>query len=189
MTIVRKHQDYITPEDYLNYYANDSEKWELIDGQVYAMGGASSHHVSISLNIATLLKLHLRGKPCKPYISDLRVTVDKNYYYPDVVVDCGEVGKNRLSADKPLLIIEVLSKSTAFLDRTKKLVDYQTLSSLQEYVLLEQDMMKATVYRRSEQWIGQVYLAGEVVTLQSLDLDVPIEEIYEDIEVGMRVID
>lgn len=188
MGAVRKPQVDITPDEYLKYYANDSEKWELIDGQVYAMGGASSHHVSISLNIASLLKLHLRGKPCKPYMSDLRVAVDKNYYYPDVVVDCGEVNKNRLAADKPLLITEVLSKSTAFLDRTKKLVDYQSLPSLQEYVLLEQDVMKATVYRRSEQWVGQVYLAGDVVALQSLDLDVPIEEIYEDIEFGARVI-
>lgn len=189
MTAVKKPADYITPEDYLAHYANDlDEKWELIDGQVYAMGGASSHHVSIGLNVATALKQHLRGKPCKPYLNDLRVDIGDNYFYPDVLVDCGDVNKNRLSAEKPLLIMEVLSKSTAFLDKTKKLVEYQSLPTLQEYVLVEQTLMKVTVYRRSEQWVGQVYLAGEDVLLQSIDLIVPIEVIYEDIEFGMKAI-
>lgn len=181
MEALKKYQDYITPAMYQAHYANDpEEKWELIDGEVYAMAGASSNHVTIALNLATTLKLHLRGKPCKTYLSDLRVDVADNYYYPDVLVDCGDVHKNRLSADKPLLIIEVISKSTAFLDRTKKLLDYQMLSTLQEYIVVEQDKMKVTVYRRREQWAGEVYLQGDV-PLSSLDLVVPMADIYEDI--------
>ena len=175
----------ISVEQYLTQYANDTyEKWELVDGMVYAMGGASSHHATICLNIASILKQSLKDKPCKPYMNNLRMNVSNNYYYPDVVVDCGQTHVNRMTAEKPLLIIEVLSKSTAFIDRTKKLLDYQEIISLQEYVLIEQTMMKVIIYRRHQQWQGQTYQKGDTVAFASLDLVVPIEAIYEDIVFG-----
>ena len=167
---------YITESDYLQQYANDpNQRYELIDGQVYAQAGASRKHTKIALNLATKFQTHLKDSPCQPYVSDLKVKIEQNYFYPDVVVDCGE---DDYTADKPILIIEVLSKSTAFLDKTKKLWEYAQIESLQEYVTVEQDEKKVTVYRRDNDWQDEVFVSG-MVNFESIDLSLSIDEIYD----------
>ena len=109
-------------------------------------------------------------------MSDLKVKAGDNYYYPDVVVDCGT---DEYLADKPIVIIEVLSKSTAFLDKTKKLADYQQIVTLQAYVLLEQDAVRAVVYRRLDGWQGQSYQQGETVHLESIDYTFSLDDLYQ----------
>lgn len=173
---------WVTQDEYLQQYANDPNQcWELIDGQVYAQAGASRKHNKIAINLATAfhnhLNSHLKNQPCQPYMSDLRVTIAENgnFYYPDVVVDCGD---DDYTADKPVLIIEVMSKSTAFLDKTKKLWEYAQIEGLQEYATVEQDEKKVTVYRRDNDWQDEVFVSG-MVNFESIDLSLSIDEIYD----------
>lgn len=174
--------DWISQDEYLQHYANDpNQRWELIDGQVFAQAGASRKHNKIAINLATAfhnhLNSHLKNQPCQPYMSDLRVTIAENgnFYYPDVVVDCGD---DDYTADKPVLIIEVMSKSTAFKDRTKKLWDYAKIESVQEYATLEQDRKMLTLYRRRSEWVGESFSQGDVM-FESIDLTMNIDEIYD----------
>nr|WP_315042156.1 Uma2 family endonuclease [uncultured Moraxella sp.] len=168
----------ISEYDYLQKYANHpTTRYELIDGQICAQAGASRKHNRITLNVATKLQLHLQGNPCQPYASDLKVKVGENYFYPDVVVDCGD---DDYTANKPVLIVEVLSKSTAFLDKTKKLWEYAQLETLQEYATVEQDVKKVTIFRRVNDWQDEVFISG-AVNFDSIGLAVTIDEIYESV--------
>lgn len=180
MALPQLKDETISEAIYQQYYMNDPEqKWELIDSIVYAMAGASRHHVAICMNLGLAFKQQLKGKPCRPYMSDLAVRVSETtYYYPDVVVDCGD---DKNTANQPLLIIEVLSKSTAFLDKTKKLLDYTNLPSLQEYALVEQDSERVTVFRRTENWQAVVYKTGDTVRFESIDLSMAVAEVYEGV--------
>lgn len=151
------------------------EKYQLIDGRIYVMAGASEKHVAITGNINTLLNLHLRANKidCFPYASDLAVYYnDKNYYYPDIAVKCrnGEIK----------IIVEVLSKSTHQDDQTIKFQNYiLACQGLQEYVLVEQDMMQVVVYRKEDDWtLGHTYREHSIVKLKSIGFTSPIEEFY-----------
>lgn len=168
--------NYVSQDEYLQHYANDpNRRWELIDGQVFAQAGASRHHVAIARNLIAHFANHLKGKPCQPYMSDLKVKAEQNYFYPDVVVDCGE---DDYTADKPVLIIEVMSKSTAFKDRTKKLWEYAQIESLQEYATLEQDRKMLTLYRRRSEWVGESFSQGDVM-FESIDFIMNVDEMYD----------
>lgn len=171
---------YISQDEYLQHYANDpNQRWELIDGQVFAQAGASRKHNKIAINLATAFQNHLKNQPCQPYMSDLRITIAENgnFYYPDVVVDCGD---DDYTADKPILIIEVMSKSTAFKDRTKKLWDYAKIECVQEYATLEQDRKMLTLYRRRSEWASESFSQGDV-TFESIDLTMTVEDIYSQV--------
>lgn len=177
----------MTEQDYLEGEKVAAIKCEYVAGEVFAMAGASKVHVTISGNIFAALRAHLRGKPCRTYISDMKVRVKTHsaYYYPDVVATCAP---RDVAADAPAyyleapnLIVEVMSDSTARIDRREKLLAYQQLDSLHEYVLVDQDKREVEVHRRTGQgWMRDVYSAGETVMLQSVDLSLPMDQIYED---------
>lgn len=128
---------YISSEEYLQLEENSSVKHEYRQGLVYPMAGASNAHVLIARNLYVLLRNHLRGRGCLPYISDTKVNIQflNTYYYPDVVVTCDQRDrefKNFLRY--PCLIVEVLSETTEAFDRGDKFADYSNLESLQENV-------------------------------------------------------
>ena len=130
----------LTPEEYLQLETKSDIKHEYINGEVYAMAGATDTHVTIAGNIFALLLSHLRGSGCRVYISDMKVRIEnKNrFYYPDVLVTCEDRDReNSTFKQFPSLIIEVLSDSTEAFDRGDKFADYQSLPSLQEYVLIK----------------------------------------------------
>lgn len=172
---------HISEQEYLSYYDKlQGQKYELIDGHIYAQAGASRTHNKLAVNVGTKLQTHLKNNPCQPYISDLKVKVENNYFYPDVVVDCGD---DEYIADKPILIIEILSKSTAFLDKTKKLWEYAQLETVQEYATVEQSFKQITLYRRENDWQAEIFETGEIY-FKSIDLIVNIDEIYQGILVN-----
>jgi Uma2 family endonuclease len=155
-------------------------------GQVYAMAGASENHVDITTNLTVILSNHLRGKDCKLFPSDMRLNIasKKIYYYPDLLVTCDERDRfNKKQKNYPCLIIEVLSESTESKDRGVKFANYQTIQSLQEYVLISQWEQRVEVFRRSEKfWVLQTYTVGELIEFQSINLQIPIDAIYEDVD-------
>lgn len=168
------HQSfYISPEDYLEGERVSPIKHEYRQGNVYAMIGAKKPHLVIASNLVLT--------------SDIKVRLEEAdcYYYPDLAVTCDERDIN--NTDEfilyPVLIIEVLSKSTEKFDRGQKFADYQTSPLLQEYVLIEQTEMKIECFRRLESgnWTSQIDQSGYEVHLVSVDFREDIASIYQKV--------
>jgi len=176
---------YISPEDYLEGERVSPIKHEYRRGQVYAMVGAKKPHIIIAGNLVTLFNTHLDDTPCIVLTSDIKVRLEKAdcYYYPDVAVTCDERDTNSTTEDfilYPLLVIEVLSTSTAAFDRGEKFADYQTSPSLREYVLINQSQMSVECFRlsKSGSWVSQTYGQGSEVYFASIDFRCDIASIY-----------
>lgn len=167
----------ISEAEYLAGEKISDIKHEYIDGHVYAMSGAHANHNRLTGNIHTAFNIHLKGKPCQPYASDMKVKVGSKYFYPDVLVDCSDL--NGYFTESPIILVEVLSKSTRRMDETTKRVIYLQIPTLQEYVLIEQDFVKIEVVRKSEGWQPMRYYLGDEITFASIGLTLTVEEIYQ----------
>lgn len=170
---------HMTEQDYLDSEPYSEVRREYIDGYVYAMAGAKASHNRISGNVFREIGNHLKGKPCQPYMSDMKVKVGSKYFYPDVLVDCTNIPDDSVLTESPLLIVEVLSKSTRRTDETIKRVAYMQIETLQEYVLIEQDFVQIEVIRRSAGWLPEHYYLGDDVVFESIGLTLTVEEIYD----------
>lgn len=184
MTAVKK--PVFSAGDYLAWEAAQTEKHEYIAGEVFMMAGASDAHVTISLNLAAALRAHLRGKPCRTYIADMKLHIESAdaFFYPDVFVTCSAADAGLpLFKREPLLIIEVLSKATAAFDRGGKFAYYRRLPSLREYVLIDGEQIAVDVFRRDAggHWVLYPYGPGEGVEFACVGLTLPIGTIYEDV--------
>lgn len=174
-----KQNNPISVEEYLAGELIADTKHELIDGYVYAMVGTSGNHQRISINILAELKSHLNNSPCEPFGSDMKVKVGSNFFYPDVVVDCHFDESEPYYTETPIIIVEVLSKTTRKKDRTIKLSNYITIPSLQEYVMIEQDCVDVEILRRNESWFSRHYYLGDEMTFESIGLTTTVEAIYD----------
>ncbi|MEH2409801.1 Uma2 family endonuclease [Nostoc sp.] len=184
--VISQSEYYISPEEYLEGEKFSEIKHEYIDGQVYAMAGASDAHVTVSMNVSMLLRNHLRGSGCRVYMLDMKAQIDviNRYFYPDVMVTCDTRDReSEYFKSYPSLIIEVLSESTEGYDRGKKFASYRHLESLQEYVLISPDQMSVECFRRNEQgqWVLYAYEKDQEVHLASVDFRCAIAAIYEDV--------
>ncbi len=177
-----KPTDLINVEDYLTGELNSDIKHELIDGYVYAMAGASANHERISGNIYRKLGNHLENKSCEPFGSDMKLRINANFFYPDVMVDCNFDNSEPYFTQTPIIIVEVLSKSTRKKDTTLKFISYINIPSLQEYILIEQDFVDVQVFRRSEGWLVRHYFLGDEITFESIGLTLPVEDIYHRVQ-------
>lgn len=179
---------YLTPEEYLQMEEDSIIKNEYINGEIYAMAGATDTHVTIAGNIFALLLSNLRGSGCRVYISDMKARIEsKNcFYYPDVIVTCEEKDREYSTYKKyPCLIIEVLSDSTEAFDRGDKFIDYQSLETLQEYVLINSKQVRIECFRRTENnlWIWQSYTeANNNFELTSINFIGKIKDVYEEVD-------
>ncbi len=173
---------HMSEQDYLDTEPYSDVKREYINGDVYAMAGAKASHNRLAGTVLRKIGNHLEGKPCQPYMSDMKVKVGKNYFYPDVLVDCTNLPDSSVFTETPRLIVEVLSKSTRRMDETTKRVAYMQLETLQEYVLIEQDFVKVVVMRRSEAWLPEYYYLGDEITFSSIELTLLVEDIYERVQ-------
>lgn len=172
----------MSEQDYLAGELETDIKHEYIDGDVFAMSGASANHNLLAGNVFLALGLHLKGKSCRPFTSDMKVKVGTKYFYPDVLVDCADFSGQDYFTQSPVLIVEVLSKSTQQYDKTLKLKSYLQMESLQEYVLIEQDKAEVEVLRRSQGWKPDYYFLGDEVTFESVDLSVSVEDMYDRVQ-------
>ena len=168
----------ISPEEYLQDELERKIKHELIYGDVYAMASSSANHERIAINVLSAMGNHLKYLHCEPFGSDMKVKVDSNFFYPDVIVDCDFDETEPYYTESPLIIVEVLSKSTRRIDETIKRAEYLNIPSLQEYVLIEQDIVDIEVVRRSEGWQSKHYFLGDELRFESIDLTLSVEDIY-----------
>ena len=173
---------WMSVEDYLAAELLSDIKHEYDDGELVAMSGASKNHERIKMSLARLLGNHLQGKPCEPFSSDVKVKIGQYLFYPDAMVVCDDTSTHDYYTESPVLIVEVLSKSTRRRDETIKRRLYQTIPSLLEYVLIEQDIVDVEVCRRSEGWVSNHYFLGDDVPFESVGLTVSVAEIYARVD-------
>ena len=187
MVALKDNLPRFTHEEYFEWEEQQLEKHEYMDGEVYAMTGGTQNHSDIAGNFLTLLKSHLRGSGCKAFNSDLRIKIfeSNKYVYPDLSVTCDRRDKTTPQyITYPCLIVEVLSPSTAAYDRGDKFRMYRQNPSLIDYVLVDTNKMAIDLYRKDEagNWYIINYEAGDSIELKSVNLTVPIEQVYEDID-------
>lgn len=172
----------ISVEDYLEGEKISPDKHEYVEGEVYAMAGTSDNHNRIVNEFVTQLSIHLRDSKCEPFSADIKVQVTKNvYYYPDVLVSCEENPDDPYFRNRPILIIEITSPSTKHIDRREKLLFYQQMPSVQEYVVVDQHRMNVEVHRRQPNggWITYYFdESNDIVELTSVELSIPLPDLY-----------
>jgi Uma2 family endonuclease len=180
---------YITPEEYLALDRQAEVKSEYYAGQIIAFAGASKQHNLIVANVLAGIHRQLVDRPCNVYPSDMRVRVSKTgtYAYPDIVVTCGEEQFADENSDillNPIVLIEVLSESTANYDRGDKFDQYRRIESLREYILVSQEPYRADQYIRQNdtQWLlTEFHRVEDVIRLSSINCELALKEIYAKI--------
>jgi Uma2 family endonuclease len=186
MVALQEHFPRFTPTEYLAWEEQQEFRHEYVDGEVYAMSGGTVNHGEIAANVINILSNHLRGSGCRVLTSDVKVqTVEPNsYLYPDVSVTCDDRDRRATKfISYPCLIVEVLSPTTEAYDRGDKFALYRRSTTLQDYVLVSTNAMRVDLYQRNERgrWEILSYDAGDVIELPSVNLSVPVAQIYEDI--------
>jgi len=180
----------MTEEEYLAFdRAAIGVKHEYFNGEVYAMGGGGFFHSRIAVNVAGELRNRLKGSPCKVTQSDMRLKINetKAYVYPDVMVVCGKpalLGKADDLLTNPTVIVEVLSPSTALHDKQAKFAHYRKMPSVQDILFVDSQSLSVEAYRRSagETCLLTAHDTRETAVTLSLDVSLPMAELYEGIE-------
>jgi Uma2 family endonuclease len=179
-----------TAEQYLDLERHSEIRHEFLDGTVYAMSGASRAHSTICFNLAGCLQPQLRGTPCAGYTSDMKVRAgDASLYaYPDLTVVCGEPLVHDDHGDvllNPVVIFEVLSRSTEAYDPGEKFERYKTIETLTDYVLVSQDRPRLEHFSRRPDgtWsLTEVSGLESSLDIASVNCRLPLAEVYDRIE-------
>jgi Uma2 family endonuclease len=184
MVSVARKPSRISFDDYLAMEETTPVRHELIDGVLFAMAGGSDAHHLICTNLTLLIGGPLLGK-CQTFQGGMKLRVDhladSDGYYPDLMVSSAATDREKLFRREPILLIEVLSPSTARLDRGEKRLNYLQIPSLIEYVLVAQDIPKVEIMRRREAWATQELYPGDTLELESVGLKIPLAAIYQTI--------
>ena len=176
---------YLPPEEYLTWERKQPFKNEYHNGQIIVMSGASRSHNRITVDITIQLGNQLMDSACEVFASEMRVRTspEVSYFYPDIIVVCGEPRFEDDTFDtllNPIIVIEVLSPSTAAFDRGEKFEQYKQIASLEEYILISQDRVRVEHYcRQGMQWIHNTLQSLEdMLSLVSIECEVPLHAIY-----------
>jgi len=179
-----------SPQQYLAIERDAEQKHEYLNGEIFALAGASERHNLIVVNLVASLHVQLRGTPCKVYSSDMRIKVSATglYTYPDVAALCGEArfdDEQRDTLLNPSLLIEVLSTSTEGYDRGEKFAHYRRIESLAEYLLISQDKYRIEQYVRQpdSQWLmSEVSKLEESIGLPSIKGRLLLSDVYDRVQ-------
>jgi Uma2 family endonuclease len=190
MTLAAQRDSY-TLEEYLELEQEAPFKSEFVDGQLFAMAGASDSHGIITLNIGSALRVAARGSKCRVMASDMKVLIQKRpqiAYYPDVVVACDETDRERYYRTRPCLVVEVLSDSTKRTDRNEKKQNYERISSIKTYLIVHQNQKRVEVCRRAEDgaWQAETLENEGLIELECPNTTLTLEQIYEDVDFSAR---
>lgn len=177
-----------TVEEYLEAEQRSEIRHEYLYGTIHAMAGGSRRHNQICLAIASVLQRKIRKGSCQAYMNDVKVLVRTRlgeiFYYPDVMVGCDPTDRHEFYLERPSILFEVTSPSTEQTDRREKLTAYQSLASLEHYVIVSQDMRSAEWFRRAEGGWERIFLAdpGDAVRFEGSGVELTLGEIYEGID-------
>lgn len=193
MALARQYAGYVekdryTEAEYFEMERTSFGRWEYVNGEIRQMAGGSDDHNTISMNIGGTLRAALLPRGCRVYVENIKVhTGDGVNTFPDVSVVCGErnyyLGKTDVILN-PLLVVEVLSPSTRGYNWTDKFSHYQSIESLQDYLLVETDKPRATLYTRREDYWEMRQVAGmdSTLTLTSVGAVLALADVYALIE-------
>jgi len=177
---------HLTVEEYLQLELESVAHHEYIGGQVYPTITNSENRKIITGNILSRLRGHLLGKSCRVFSSDMKVKIEalEVFYHPDICVTCDPSDREKLFKTNPCLIVEVISPETERIHRNEKLMNYQQIKGLEEYVLIYQSEKKVDIYRKynHKTWFLEQFLTKDIMKLSSVGLEMAIAEIYEDVE-------
>lgn len=185
---------YLTEDEYLAIEREAVCKSEYLDGEMFAMAGASPRHVAIVTNLVATLHAFLKGGPCRVFSTDLKLRIRSTglFTYPDVMVACGELEFFDQDAEtllNPVLIVEVLSRTTRDYDRGDKFAGYRSIPSLRDYLLVDQDDPHVEYFSREpdSRWmLSETNDPGGSVRLRSIDFRLDLADVYYGLE-GMEV--
>ncbi len=184
---VRKPSSF-TVDEYLKNEEIASVRHEFVNGYVYAMTGATGRHRIITDNIHAAFRAYLKGSSCRADSSNAQVYVEANnsFYYPDVVVSCGDVDYESMSVANPILIVEVLSRSTAAIDKREKLFAYEKIPTLSEYLIVHQRTKRAELHRKNDEEIWETLEYRdediELISMPCGPFKLLMDVIYEDVK-------
>lgn len=184
---VPAHDLQLSVEEYLQREESSEERHEYVSGRIFAMVGSTEAHNAIVVNLTVAIGSQVRGSGCRAFSTDmkLRVEATNSFYYPDVMVSCESYEARAIFKQAPCLLIEVLSPSTADIDRREKLLAYQTIASLHEYAIVYQDERRVELYkRRGNEWAVTVHTGADSFVLTpaaGLELNLSLDEVYEGV--------
>ncbi|MBD2429557.1 Uma2 family endonuclease [Phormidium sp. FACHB-1136] len=175
MVTANDNVPHLNPDEYLVWEETQPEKYEYIDGEVYAIGGGSVNHGRIAIRLTSLFEAHIEGSPCITGNSDIKVktVASQNYTYPDASVTCDERDRQTTQyITYPCLIVEVLSESTEAYDRGGKFRLYRQKPVLQDYLLVSSTKIEMDSYHKNEagDWVIINYQPGDTIELKSIGL-------------------
>lgn len=175
-----------TVEEYLEMEKPSTVKHEYYQGEIFAMSGAGLSHNEIFSNIFGELTIRLKGKPCRPYGSDMRMNIPENtlFTYPDISIYCNGLMHSDVDEETfilPTVIIEILSPSTKNYDRGKKFNLYKDISSLKEYIMIDSESVSVEAYyvNAEKNWmLNEHKEISDTLTFVSMGFDVALSDIY-----------
>lgn len=176
----------LSVQEYLKFEGESPEKHEFYRNEVFAMAGAGPRHNKIFSNLFIALGIRLKGKPCQPYGSDLRIQIPENtlFTYPDISIFCGNFVSSYDDPDtvvRPTVLFEILSPSTKDYDRGGKFKLYRDIPTLKEYVLIDSEAINVEVFRinAAGHWELEEYKKiAERVMISSAGVEIPLNDIY-----------
>jgi Uma2 family endonuclease len=174
----------VSPQAFLDWEATQELRYEYVNGDVFAMSGGTIPHNDLALNLYRPLYDPVRAQGCRINVSDVKVKIRRRFRYPDLVVTCDARDKTAIKLfEYPKVVVEVLPPSTEATDRGQKLREYQSIPTLQEYVLINSDQAIVEVYRRGEgrAWWYESYGLDDRLVLESLGFEYPM--VYDRPEV------
>lgn len=180
----------MTLDEFYQMEGEPDTRYELLDGVVLAMTPPSNAHGALVVTLAWLLKSALKSRPSCSLLSEVGIrslTRSDTHYQADLAISCSPQSADSHEINEPLLIVEVLSPSTEDHDRKVKTVDYRKLPSLREVLLVDSRRPYCELHRRLEgdRWLAELVadLNGSV-RLESIDAELPLAELYADLEVN-----
>ena len=190
MIMQAQEKTYYSPEEYLELEINSEERHEYINGEIIVMTGGTPNHNKIAGNLYAALNFGLKRQPYQVFITDQRLWIPNKriYTYPDVMVVAGELELAEGRKDtitNPVLIAEVLSKSTRNYDQVEKFAAYRTISTFQEYVLIDQYTMHVEHYYKTAptKWIFSEYDGEEMMlSLSAFSFEISLADIYDKVD-------
>lgn len=184
MSVALRKPNRVSEQEYLEFENSAVTRHELAGGVIYAMVGGTDRHNIICGNVFAEIRTPL-SPPCQVFTAQMKLRVslagDVNHYYPDVFVTCDPTDRAPLYRERPNLVVEVLSDSTEKDDRRNKFVANTSIPTLQEYVLIAQDVPQIEIMRRRASWKPEFLFLDDVIVLESLQLRIPVRTIYRDI--------
>jgi Uma2 family endonuclease len=173
----------ITLEQFLAWEDRQELRYEFDGFQPIAMTGGTAAHAAIQVNLLGALNTRLRGKPCRPFGSELKIEVAGRIRYPDAFVICTAVPNNAKVVSEPVVVFEILTESTAREDFFAENAEYRATPSIQRYLILHQTQAAAVVSARTgEDWISEVVTDKGVLRMPEIGIEVPLAELYADID-------